>query len=490
MMMICIKTVIKSLEKLDNLISTLLRKTENGYIMFKWFITYLFFMLLVTIQHQPGYAQQPISVSIPLHLAWNRNTEADINSYRVYWRKPAEDYSKAYGKFLVIDKNKTECDLGSSQLTVGESYYIALTAFDHSGNESGYSDALFIFIESALPTTTIPNTTTTISKSNPFIPLPPAVSTTTVPSTTSSTVKPDTTPPVGTITINRGDAVTHLGLVTLYLSAADNESGMGTGAQMMLSNDNQQWYGPTPFSSSKSWVLSPGEGVKKVYAKFCDAAGNWMAEPVNNSIELKLSCAAPIQLETTATGCSGSYLPLWSEVRAVDGKTATGWLSPLRRSLQDEYITLDLGEIKLINRIDIYSNRFMALDLFPRDFKVLVSTDNQIWTDIFAEQDYMPPVSHTGSWTFDDTEARYVRLVATRTQKFMFFFYLTYIAEIKVFGCAEPETPGTELTSAQAGPRLLKQATDIQAADNKKPGADGKAPGRPGKPLFILQETK
>ncbi len=64
-------------------------------------------------------------------------------------------------------------------------------------------------------------------------------------------------------------------------------SGMGEGAQMMLSNDNEKWYGPKPFNQTTAWVLTAGRGVKTVYAKFCDAIGNWMTEPVSDTIEFK-----------------------------------------------------------------------------------------------------------------------------------------------------------------------------------------------------------
>ncbi len=338
--------------------------------------------------------------------------------------------------------------------------------------------------------------TTTTTPGTP----PPTITTTTTPgtpppTTTTTSVAVDTTPPWGTITINQGESTTNSRLVTLNLSAEDSESGMGAGAQMMLSNDNEKWFGPKPFVPTKTWVLTPGEGIKTVYAKFCDEAGNWMTDPATDTIEVAFSCAEPSQLQAASTDCSGKYLIMWSDEKAVDGNDVTGWLSRMRRVMQEEYITLDLGGVKVINRIDIHSKRFIGRDLFPRDFKVQVSADMQSWTDVVAEQDYTLPAARSASWSFDGTEAAYVKLVATRPQKFLVFYYLTYISEIEVYGCAEPEVPEPESLAAtqsagESRSLLSKEAFDREVAGKKGPVIGNTVPGRPGKPLFILKGEK
>lgn len=335
-------------------------------------------------------------------------------------------------------------------------------------------------------TTGIPLSTTTTTGA-------PQSTTTTILRTTTTTITADVTPPNGSITINQGESVTNFRLVTLSLAATDTESGMGAGAQMMLSNDNEKWFGPKPFSPTKTWVLTPGEGTKTVYAKFCDAAGNWMAEPVTDTIELAFSCAEPAPLRATATDCSGKYLVLWSDDKAVDGNEATGWLSRLRRVMQDEYITLDLGGVKVVNRVDLHSKRFIGRDLFPRGFKVQVSTDMRSWTDVVNEQNYTLPASRSASWSFDGAEAAYVKFVATASRKFTFFYYMNYISEIEVYGCAEPEVPepeGLAVTQAAGESQTLrlKEAFDREVAGKKGPLIGGEIPDRPGKPLFILRE--
>ena len=108
----------------------------------------------------------------------------------------------------------------------------------------------------------------------------------------------------------------------------------------------------------------------------------------------------------------------------------------------------DLGETKIVSRIDICSNPFQSLDLFPQDFQIQVSTDNETWTEVLTVEHYSPPASCTDSWEFDETKARYVKMVTTKPKPFLFFFHLTYIAEIKVHGCSETELSNSPSTFA------------------------------------------
>jgi len=89
----------------------------------------------------------------------------------------------------------------------------------------------------------------------------------------------DDNPPSGTISINGGAARTASNAVMLSLSATDDISGMGPGAQMQFSNDGSTWSSPESYSTVKSWMLldvNPGEAQTcTVRVKFKDAAGNW-----------------------------------------------------------------------------------------------------------------------------------------------------------------------------------------------------------------------
>ncbi len=90
----------------------------------------------------------------------------------------------------------------------------------------------------------------------------------------------DTTPPTNTsITINEGEDTTTSASVVLNLSAEEAE-------WMAISNDpdftGASW---EVYDSSKNWTLTPGPGLKTVYAKFRDAVGN-VSEPVSDTITL------------------------------------------------------------------------------------------------------------------------------------------------------------------------------------------------------------
>ncbi len=75
-----------------------------------------------------------------IQVTWNPNTEPDLAGYRLYVGEASGQYSEP-----VDVGNVTE-----HQLTItpqyGATYYFALTAYDTSGNESGYSDEATCFI--------------------------------------------------------------------------------------------------------------------------------------------------------------------------------------------------------------------------------------------------------------------------------------------------------------------------------------------------------
>jgi len=104
----------------------------------------------------------------------------------------------------------------------------------------------------------------------------------------------DTVLPTGTVLINDGAEVTGSADVVLSLSASDDRSGVEVGGKVVLSNDGNTWSSPLPYEASRSWNLtvyggSKEEGVKTVYAKYVDAAGNMMTQPASDDIRLDLT---------------------------------------------------------------------------------------------------------------------------------------------------------------------------------------------------------
>ena len=98
----------------------------------------------------------------------------------------------------------------------------------------------------------------------------------------SSTITLDTTPPSGTVSINNGAKYTNSPDVTLNLNADDPDY---TVTSMQLMNLDGGWTSPMPYSSSVAWTLPSGDGLKQVYARFIDEAGNY-SNVVTNTIFL------------------------------------------------------------------------------------------------------------------------------------------------------------------------------------------------------------
>ncbi|NIR48096.1 T9SS type A sorting domain-containing protein [candidate division KSB1 bacterium] len=65
-------------------------------------------------------------------VSWDANTESDLAGYKIYYGKTSRDYNRE-----VFVGNVTSHKISALQPT--ERYYFAVTAFDHSGNESGFS---------------------------------------------------------------------------------------------------------------------------------------------------------------------------------------------------------------------------------------------------------------------------------------------------------------------------------------------------------------
>lgn len=83
----------------------------------------------------------------------------------------------------------------------------------------------------------------------------------------------DTAGPTGSMLINNGDEMTNINIVTLNISAGDDLTDV---AEIMLSNDGvfdtESW---EPYTSlRKNWALPVINGMRKVYAKVRDEAGN------------------------------------------------------------------------------------------------------------------------------------------------------------------------------------------------------------------------
>lgn len=70
-------------------------------------------------------------------LAWDPVTAANVSGYRIYYGTSTGSYDQPYGRGINVG-NTTSATI--SGLSSGTRYYFAVTAFDASNNESGYSN--------------------------------------------------------------------------------------------------------------------------------------------------------------------------------------------------------------------------------------------------------------------------------------------------------------------------------------------------------------
>jgi M6 family metalloprotease-like protein len=113
--------------------------------------------------------------------------------------------------------------------------------------------------------------------------------------------------PAGSININSGDAYTNSTAVTLNLSASDGTGVTGyylsTNSTTPLTSDSG-WTSvtsTTSYSTSVSYTLSSGDGIKTVYVWYKDAAGN-ISNAVSDSITL--DATSPTVIITSPTSDS------------------------------------------------------------------------------------------------------------------------------------------------------------------------------------------
>jgi fibronectin type 3 domain-containing protein len=70
-------------------------------------------------------------------LAWDAVQAATLSGYRIYYGTSPGLYFQSHGNGLTVSNNVTTYMV--TGLSSGTTYYFAVTAFDTSGNESGYS---------------------------------------------------------------------------------------------------------------------------------------------------------------------------------------------------------------------------------------------------------------------------------------------------------------------------------------------------------------
>lgn len=81
-----------------------------------------------------------IAQAATVQVTWNPNTEPDLAGYKLYHGTASGQYGEP------VDVGNVTGHVMEITPQHGATYYFALTAYDTSGNESGYSDEATCFI--------------------------------------------------------------------------------------------------------------------------------------------------------------------------------------------------------------------------------------------------------------------------------------------------------------------------------------------------------
>jgi hypothetical protein len=274
--------------------------------------------------------------------------------------------------------------------------------------------------------------------------------------------------------------------LTLY-ATDKNGNELGKDALMILKDDSLNWSDPEPYATTKNWILSQGEGDKTVSVRFGHTEDNWLSEAQD---QIKL-VSTQKQLKPASILSSSEFTPFWGKDNVADGAPLTFWSSLPAFFWEDESITLDLGEVKLIESVNMYAVDFFNTCYFPVNFQIELSKNNIDWEELYTLRNYAPKPAKSDSWNLNSYEGRYIKVYITKAKIFFFFFYLTQIAEIEVYGYDLPEGQQSEkpddtplVTSGKPGDEN-KEENEGEKPGEEAGGVQG-APCIPGKPAITF----
>lgn len=167
----------------------------------------------------------------------------------------------------------------------------------------------------------------------------------------------DMTNPVASgLLINENDTYTKDKAVRLNLKGIDNLTGV---KDLYISNDNKDWV-KMPFTENTDWMLSNGDGVKTVYVKITDNAGNY-SNVITDTIFLdttkplagiqinngdSFSATRDVRLTLTYSDIAGSGV---DKVKVIEGDREYTLPAPTPNSPVTIPWTLDFGIVKTVS---------------------------------------------------------------------------------------------------------------------------------------------
>jgi hypothetical protein len=149
-----------------------------------------------------------------------------------------------------------------------------------------------------------------------------------------------------------------------------------------------------------------------------------------------LSSRLKLPLQFVSATASSAISPLYDGRSIADTWEASYWSTPAGNSASQEWVQLDFGTIKKINRIELVPY-WPAFDAFPKKFDVLVSVDNISWQRIAQENSFSPDWASyanqpTAGYSIDlrGISARFIRIEAIKPFSRSINAYILQIADI------------------------------------------------------------
>ncbi|MBN2547237.1 MAG: discoidin domain-containing protein, partial [Spirochaetes bacterium] len=118
--------------------------------------------------------------------------------------------------------------------------------------------------------------------------------------------------------------------------------------------------------------------------------------------------------------------------KLFDMNKETYWESNINQKKGKETIKIDLGNIFQINRLSL-SSTDSTEHAFPEDFIVSISKDNELWTSLFDERNFIAESSKKYYWDNNPIECRFIHINMDNV-KINKNSYTVRLSEIEIFG--------------------------------------------------------
>jgi hypothetical protein len=112
---------------------------------------YFIFFLVLLLNASPSFAQEGPIVTSDCQIAWLPNSESDLVGYRLY----SETSPGMYGVPTSILAPTTSTKCSSLNIKTNGQYYIAISAYDTTGNESLISHSVPFYLQLPIAPTVI-----------------------------------------------------------------------------------------------------------------------------------------------------------------------------------------------------------------------------------------------------------------------------------------------------------------------------------------------